>query len=73
MITDSMPNKPVLPTALTSLAEYSIGSMRRQTGQPLGAERQGNGFPASRRKTWTATEGRATMDWRQAAEARRPR
>lgn len=33
-----VPNKPVLPTAPTPLDEYSLGSLRRQTGQPLGSE-----------------------------------
>lgn len=32
------PNKPVLPTASTSLNHYAPDSLRRQTGQPLGAE-----------------------------------
>jgi len=31
-----VPNKPVLPTATTALNHYPPGSLRRQTGQPLG-------------------------------------
>ncbi len=36
---DGVPNKPVLPTATTSLNLYAPGPLRRQTGQSLGARR----------------------------------
>ncbi len=34
----SMPNKPVLPTAPTSLNHYAPIALRRQTGQPFGGD-----------------------------------
>ena len=46
----SVPNKPVLPTATTSLNYYPLGPLRRQTGRPLGAERRGSGLRTSKSK-----------------------
>ena len=37
----NMPNKPVLPTAHTPTNEYSLSSLRRQTGQPFGSQESG--------------------------------
>ena len=34
---DAEPNKPMVPTAPTSLIEYAPGSLRRHIGQPFGS------------------------------------
>ena len=34
-----LPNKPMVPTASTSLTEYTPRSLRRHIGQPLGGRR----------------------------------
>lgn len=37
MMSSSLPNKPVLPTASNGLTDYAPDSIRRQTGEPLGS------------------------------------
>jgi hypothetical protein len=39
-LTWQRPNKPMVPTAPTALAEPTLHSRRRHIGQPLGRERQ---------------------------------
>ena len=68
----TVPNKPMVATATTSLGINSRDLGRRHIGQPLGAEQRGNGHRASKSKPRTMTEGRATMDRRQAAGALQP-
>jgi hypothetical protein len=40
----SVPNKPMVPTAPTSLATYSRRSRRRHIGQPFGSCDERGGF-----------------------------
>lgn len=58
----AVPNKPVLLTATNGGAEYSPGSLRRQTGQPLGREQRAVG--RSEACEQRATSQRATRQTR---------
>jgi hypothetical protein len=60
--TSGGPNKPVLPTATTSLNHYAPGPLRRQTGQSFGRREDKRVGPrASKSKTWAAFNGQRAV------------